>query len=168
MLVIIRVQSNVEITAVQDLIRKFTTWAFSLNHDSNQAPTFEKLEEELATLPGIYSPPHGRLLLAMQDGQPAGCVALNGHDDLICELKRMYVRPAFRGQGIGRALVRILTEEARRAGFERMLLSSHISMKKAHEIYQTFGFKKVGPPDDFPEKFKSSVVFMECELLEKD
>ena len=145
-----------------------TTWAFSLTDDINQAPTFEKLEEELATLPGIYSPPHGRLLLAMQDGQPAGCVALKGQDDLICELKRMYVRPAFRGQGVGQALVRTLTEEARQAGFERMILDSHISMKKAHEIYQTFGFKKVRPPDDFPEKFKSIVVFMECELFEKD
>ena len=168
MLVITQVQSNVEITAVQDLIREFTTWAFSITDDINQAPTFEKLEEELATLPGIYSPPHGRLLLAMQNEQPAGCIALKGHDDLICELKRMYVRPAFRGQGIGRALVRTLTEEARLAGFERMILDSHISMKKAHEIYQAFGFKKVSPPDDFPEKFKSIVVFMECELIERD
>lgn len=166
MLVITQVQSNVVIAAVQDLIREFTTWAFSLSDDINHAPTFEKLEEELATLPGKYSPPHGRLLLAMQDGQPAGCIALKGHDDLICELKRMYIRPAFRGQGIARSLVRRLTEEARRAGFERMILDSHISMKKAHEIYQTFGFKKVRPPDVFPEKFKSFVVFMECELFE--
>ena len=110
MLVITQVQSNVEITDVQDIIREFTTWAFSLTDDINQAPTFEKLEEELATLPGIYSPPHGRLLIAMQDGQPAGCVALKGHNDLICELKRMYVRPTFRGQSIGRALVKTLTE----------------------------------------------------------
>ena len=76
----------------------------------------------------------------------------------------MYVRPAFRGQGIGRALVRKLTEEARRAGFERMILDSHISMIKAHGVYETFGFKKVGAPDAFPEEFKSIVVFMECEL----
>jgi len=104
----------------------------------------------------------------MKEGQHAGCVALKGHADLICELKRMYVRPAFRGQGAGRALVRILIEEARRAGFERMILDSHISMKIAHEIYQTFGFKKVRAPDDFREKLKPIVVFMECELFEKD
>ena len=167
MLVISQVKSNAEITAVQDLIREFTTWAFTGFDDGDQAPTFDKLEEELATLPGVYSPPNGRLLLAMQDGQPAGCVALISHDALSCELKRMYVRPVFRGQGIGWELVRALIEEARQAGYDRIVLDSHISMEKAHGIYQAFGFKKVRTPDDFPELFKPVVVFMECELVEK-
>jgi carbonic anhydrase len=134
MLKISQVQSDAEIAAVQELIREFTTWAITLQDGSEQAPTFKKLEEELANLPGIFAPPSGQLLLAMQGEQPAGCVALKGHDASTCELTRLLVRLAYRGLGIGRQLVGTLVENARQAGYQRMVLDSHISMKKAHDI----------------------------------
>ena len=124
-------------------------------------PTFDGFEEELATLPGIYAPPTGRLLLAAVDGRPAGCVALKGHDGGTGELKRLYVRPTFRGQAIGQRLVRALIAEARAAGYRRLVLDSHISMTRAHEIYLAAGFRKVATPADFPETLKPIVVFME-------
>ena len=137
---------------------------FTLAEDSAKAPTFEGLEEELATLPGIYSPPAGRLLLAMQDEQPAGCVALKSHDAETSELKRLYVRPAFRGLGIGWQLAETLVAEARQSRYKRIVLDNHISMKQAHQIYIALGFKVVATPADFPESLKPVIVFMECDL----
>jgi ribosomal protein S18 acetylase RimI-like enzyme len=74
------------------------------------------------------------------------------------------VRPSFRGLNIGWKLVNLLVDEARQSGYQRMLLDSHISMKKAHAIYKAVGFRKVKTPDDFPEHLKPVAVFMECDL----
>lgn len=164
MLTISQVKSDAKIVAVQELFREYTAWAFTLAADNNQAPTFQGLEEELATLPGIYIPPAGRLLLAMQDEEPVGCICLKGHDATTCELKRLYVRPKFRGLNIGWQLVNRLVEEARTSGYNRIVLDSHRSMKKAHALYQAVGFKRVSTPDDFPEALKPVVVFMECDI----
>jgi ribosomal protein S18 acetylase RimI-like enzyme len=164
MLTISQVNSEDQIVAVRELIHEYTAWVFTLAADSNKAPTFEGLDEELATLPGVYKPPAGCLLLAMLDGQPAGCVSLKGHDSTTSELKRLYVRPTFRGQKIGQRLVKMLVEEARQSGYHRIVLDSHISMKKAHAIYHEVGFRIVSTPDDFPENLKPIVVFMDCDL----
>ena len=77
----------------------------------------------------------------------------------------MYVRPTYQGLGIGWQLGKRLIEEARHTGYERIILDSHITMIKAHEIYLSLGFKQVKVPDDFPEDHKPFVVFMECELV---
>ncbi len=164
MITISQVKSDAQIAAAQALIREFTAWAITLAAGSDQAPTFQGLEAELATLPGIYAPPKGRLLLAMHDEEPAGCVCLKGHDATTCELKRFYVRPKFRGLNIGWQLVNRLVEEARQAGYRRVVLDSHCSMTKAHALYEAVGFKRVATPDDIPEVFKPIVVFMECDL----
>jgi GNAT superfamily N-acetyltransferase len=161
MLTISQVHTRFEIEAVQELLREYIPWVFTLVEGSEKAPTFEGMEQELATLPGIYAPPAGRLLLAMQDGQPAGCIALKKQDAKTGELKRLYVRPTFRGLNIGKQLVTVLIEEAREAGYTRLALDSHISMTKAHEIYHVAGFRTVSAPPDFPEALKPIVVFME-------
>lgn len=165
MLTILQATSEAEIVAVRELIREYTTWGFTTIPGSNQAPTFEGLDEELATLPGIYAPPAGRLLLAMQNGQPAGCVCLKGHDTTTSELKRLYVRPSFRGQNIGQQLVNRLVEEARQCRYQRIVLDSHGSMTKAHAIYEAAGFRRVNAPEGFPEHLKPIVVFMVCALV---
>ncbi len=164
MFAISQANSETEIAAVRELMREYATWAFTIIPGSDQAPTWEGFDAELATLPGVYAPPAGRLLLAMQDGQPAGCVCLKGHDDTTSELKRLYVRPIFRGQNIGQQLVKMLVEEARQSRYQRIVLDSHISMTKAHAIYQEVGFRRVSAPDDFPEHLKPIVVFMECDV----
>jgi GNAT superfamily N-acetyltransferase len=153
-----------QIAAIRELIREYTAWAFTLAEGSDKAPTFQGLDAELAALPGVYSPPAGRLLLATLEGQPAGCVCFKGHDASTCELKRLYVRPTMRGLNLGWKLVSTLVEEARRSGYRRMVLDSHMSMKKAHELYRAAGFKDVSAPSDFPEELKPIVVFMELDL----
>jgi GNAT superfamily N-acetyltransferase len=133
----------------------------TLAEDGASHPTFRGLEDELATLPGMYAPPTGCLLLAMYDGHPAGCVALRAHDPTTGEVKRLYVRPGLRGNNLGRQLVAALIHNARKLGYRRMILDSHISMTRAHEIYRAAGFRVVDAPDDFPEAIKPVVVFME-------
>jgi len=164
MLTISQANSEAEIEAIRELMREYATWAFTIVPGSNEAPAWEGFDAELASLPGVYAPPAGRLLLAMQDGQPAGCVCLKGYDDVTSELKRLYVRPTFRGQNIGQQLVKMLIEEARQSGYQRIVLDSHISMKKAHAIYEECGFRLTSAPDDFPEHLKPIVIFMECDL----
>ena len=89
-----------QITAVQELMREYLTWIFD-QYPSNDAPTFHEWEAELKNLPSVYAPPQGGLFLATVDDQPAGCVALKLKDETTGELKRMYVRPSFRGQRVG-------------------------------------------------------------------
>ena len=161
MLAISQVTTSAQINAVQELIREYTAWAFTFLPDANQAPTFQGLEQELTALPGIYAPPAGRLLLAIHDGQPAGCIALKSHDAKTGELKRLYVRPRLRGLNIGWLLVSALVEEARQSGYKRLVLDSHIFMTKALEIYRAAGFRPVSTPSDFPEVLKPVVVVME-------
>ena len=164
MLTISQVNSEAEIIAVQEIMREYAAWAFTIVPGSDGGPAWKDFDEEVATLPGVYAPPAGRLLLAMQDGQPAGCVCLRGHDATTSELKRLYVRPIFRGQNIGLQLVKMLVAEARQARYQRIVLDSHSSMKKAHAIYQEVGFRLTSAPDDFPENLKPIVVFMACDL----
>ncbi len=165
MLTISQVQSEEEITATQELLREYIAWWAEVEpEDFAQAPTFLDWEKDINTLPGIYVPPAGRLLLAMQDGQAAGCVCLKSHDSTTAELKRLYVRPAFRGQNIGKQLVNALIDEARQSGYQRIVLDTHISMKKAQAIYEGLGFRRVSTPDDIPDTLKLFIVFMEYNL----
>jgi GNAT superfamily N-acetyltransferase len=105
-------------------------------------------ERELASLPGHYAPPSGRLLLATQEspenpGEAIGCAALRKLDEDTCELKRLYVRPAIRGQGAGRELVKDLIAEARSIGYRRMVLDTLPSMQEAHKLYRSLGFHEI-------------------------
>jgi putative acetyltransferase len=105
-------------------------------------------ERELASLPGLYAPPAGRLLLAIQElagnsGEAIGCAALRKLEPDACELKRLYVRPAFRGQGAARELVKELIAEARSIGYKRMVLDTLPSMQVAHKLYRTIGFLEI-------------------------
>jgi GNAT superfamily N-acetyltransferase len=153
-----------EIREVSAMLREYTTWAFTLESRSDSAPTFEGLERELATLPGVYAPPKGRLLIATVDGVLAGCIALKPVDDTTGELKRLYVRPEFRGQKIGPQLVAAFIAEARVAGYRRVVLDSHFSMAAAHTVYLAAGFRKVEAPPGFPKELVPVVVFMEMTL----
>jgi putative acetyltransferase len=109
---------------------------------------FQNFDKELAGLPGDYAPPAGRLLLVEYDGQLAGCVALHGlaasNGNCICEMKRLYLRPEFRGKGLGRALAERIITEAREIGYQRMRLDTvEPVMKDAVAMYRRLGFREI-------------------------
>ena len=110
---------------------------------------FQNFEQELASLPGEYAAPRGHLLLAFVGGELAGCGALrpfaDAEDGNACEMKRLYVRPAFRRFGLGRLLAQALLDEARRAGYSTMLLDTLDDMEAARELYASLGFVEIPP-----------------------
>jgi putative acetyltransferase len=123
---------------------------------------FQSFDEELKTLPGAYAPPSGRLLLARCGGHVGGCIALRKIDGGICEMKRLYVRPADRGLGLGRMLVERLLAEARVIGYERMRLDTvEAAMKDAVALYRRMGFKEIAPYSTIP---MDSALWMELLL----
>lgn len=122
---------------------------------------FQKFDQELATLPGRYAPPTGRLLIATDAGIAAGCVALRQLEVNICEMKRLYVRPGFRAQGLGRRLAAAVITSAREAGYKRMRLDTLASMKTAVTLYESLGFQRIAAYYDNPV---ADVVYLELVL----
>ncbi|HVO82414.1 MAG TPA: GNAT family N-acetyltransferase [Terriglobales bacterium] len=123
---------------------------------------FQGFDQELAGLPGDYAPPDGRLLLAEFEGQLAGCVALHKLDDAICEMKRLYLRPQFRGNGLGRGLAETIIAEARAIGYQRMRLDTvEPVMKDAVAMYRRLGFKEIAPCRANPI---AGAMYMELQL----
>lgn len=110
---------------------------------------FQDFDAELASLPGAYAPPRGALLLAWVDGAVAGCCALRPIDDCdyvnAAEMKRLYVRPGFRGLGVGRQLAQAILDTARLSGYDSVLLDTLDDMEIARGMYEDLGFKEIPP-----------------------
>jgi putative acetyltransferase len=123
---------------------------------------FQNFDKELAGLLGDYAPPEGRLLLAEYEGQLAACVALHKLGQDICEMKRLYLRPQFRGKGLGRALAERIIAEARQIGYQRMRLDTvEPVMKDAVAMYRKFGFREIAPYRPNPI---AGAMYMELKL----
>jgi ribosomal protein S18 acetylase RimI-like enzyme len=122
---------------------------------------FQGFDEELASLPGPYAPPQGRLLLAWRDKVSVGCVALRSLEPGTCEMKRLYVRPAYRTGGVGRLLAERVIHEAATAGYRRMRLDSLPTMQTALQLYRRLGFREIAPYTTNPVK---GAVFLELQL----
>jgi putative acetyltransferase len=123
---------------------------------------FQAFDDELATLPGRYARPAGRLLLAVDGDSTLGVAALRALDGADCEMKRLYVRAAGRGLGIGRLLAARLIEEARLAGYRRMRLDTLAGMTEAQSLYRSIGFTETAP---YCENPIAGTLYMELDLL---
>jgi ribosomal protein S18 acetylase RimI-like enzyme len=124
---------------------------------------FQGFDEELAELPGAYAPPRGRLYLVHVDGAAAGCVGLrpldSGHDR--SEMKRLYLRPSFRGLGLGRRLAELVIAEARAIGYRKLVLDTLAEMKSARALYADLGFREIRAYYDNP---LPGVLYAELDL----
>jgi ribosomal protein S18 acetylase RimI-like enzyme len=145
-----------------DVVRQiFREYATSLEIDL----CFQNFEEELASLPGNYQVPQGRLLLAWDEQMVVGCVALRPIDAKTCEMKRLYVRPQARGQQLGWRLAEQICDEAKQAGYQRICLDTLPSMTAAIQLYEWLGFKRIGPYVFNPVE---GAIFLELELKRID
>ena len=126
-------------------------------------PCFHSFDEEIASLPGVYVPPAGKLLLASVVGQPVGCIGLRPFPmEGACEMKRLYVRPPFRGDKLGKQLAERIIEEARALGYKSMRLDSHPpTMEAAIKMYRKLGFREVSADPVAPV---AGLVYMELSL----
>jgi GNAT superfamily N-acetyltransferase len=150
----IRLAAADEVALVAALFREYGD---SLGIDLS----FQGFDDELARLPGEYAPPRGALLLAVEGNEPAGCAGIRPLEDDACELKRLYVRPAFRAGGLGRALSLAAIEEGRRLGYARMRLDTLPSMGAARRLYASLGFREIEPYRFNPVE---GTQFLELEL----
>lgn len=151
---IVQADTPALIEAARGLFREYAaSLAFSLD--------YQGFDKELATLPGKYGPPAGRLLLALDNEAATGCVALRPLRPGICELKRLYVRPACRGRGFGRRLCERLLAEARAIGYGEMWLDSERDFEAAVSLYRALGFQEIPRYNDDPNP---ETVYLGLEL----
>jgi putative acetyltransferase len=154
-LAIFQAESTAQLAEVRELFREY---AGSLNFSLH----FQNFDRELAALPGDYAPPEGRLLLADLRGEIAGCVALHKWKPGICEMKRLYLRPQFRGKGLGRVLAEAVIAEARKIGYQRMRLDTvEPVMADAVAMYRKLGFRAVAP---YRENPMPGTLYLELDL----
>ena len=156
MLTIVKAETPAQVSTARQMIEEFAAWLeFRL--------CFQGYEEEIQSLPGKYAPPSGRLLLALWDGRPAGVIALRPLEEPgVCEMKRLYVRPEFRGHQIGRILAERVIGEAAEIGYSRMRLDTISGkMDSAIAMYRTLGFAEIDPYYKTPV---GETLFMELAL----
>jgi putative acetyltransferase len=163
-----RPETTAELDHVRALMRAFVAWHRE-RHVEDLALIDEyfdqnEFDEELASLPGKYSPPDGQLFLACDDGEPAGCVALRRIDNQACEMKRMFLYPQYQGKGIGRRLGEAIIRDARAAGYAIMRLDTSWRQQEAQALYSKLGFQRIDPYYDGPPALMDWLVFFELRL----
>jgi GNAT superfamily N-acetyltransferase len=170
MLTIRQAESEQDIAQVRELFWEYLQWAnVRLNEEYGiDLPIATMLEHDMDTL-DIFLPPQGCLLLALEGAQAAGLACMKCIRDDIVEVKRMYVRPAFRRRGVGRQLLEALIREARTIGYPIMRLDSTRFMKEAHALYRSAGFAEIDeyPESEIPPQYRQHWVFMEKRLQDE-
>jgi ribosomal protein S18 acetylase RimI-like enzyme len=167
MLEIAAAESEANYREVRELLVELINWDTAqvgqLGLDVKQALDFYYADGE-EVLPGVYSPPEGRMLLASYSGKTAGCGAFHRMTPDACEMKHVYVRPEYRRMQIGRRLTQALISAARTADYAVMRLETTTFMDKAIAMYSSFGFRTCAPYYVIPESFLPITVFMQLDL----
>jgi ribosomal protein S18 acetylase RimI-like enzyme len=146
-----------EKTLVQSLFREYRQW-LAIDLD------FQSFDAEMASLSGKYAPPTGNIILARAGGEIAGCICWYELEKTICEIKRLYVRPGFRGRGIGKALMDYAIDAIRATGYEKLRLDSLERLAGAKKLYERFAFRPIAPYNYNP---CPDVYYLELELSAK-
>jgi carbonic anhydrase len=157
---IIEAKSSKEIAHITELFREYEKW-ISDNDPTGIDLCFQDFDTEVANLPGDYASPRGRLYLAYVDDHPAGCVCLRPVKDNVCEMKRLYLRPEFGGQGFGKMLINLIIQSAKDIGYRAMQLDTLPYMKAAQALYRRHGFREISPYYDSPVE---GTIYMELDL----
>jgi len=148
-------ETDADISAAREIFREYEAW---LGLDL----CFQGFEEELKDLPGKYAPTAGRLYLATDGDEIAGCIALRQVEEDICEMKRLFVREKFRGRQVGKMLIDRVITDAKEIGYSRMRLDTFPpKMGKAVQLYEAYGFREIMPYYENPNE---GVLFMELRL----
>jgi putative acetyltransferase len=147
--------TEAQIEQTRALFREYEAWL-------GMSLCFQSFEEEVATLPGRYAPPGGRLYLAYDGDEPIGCIALREIEPGICEMKRLFLRESARGLGLGVRLIEQVIADAREIGYAKMRLDTYPpKMGKAVSLYEAHGFHEIPPYYDNPH---DGVLYMEKTL----
>ena len=168
MIEITQANTDIQLEQVRNLKRAYLAWQRQTYND--RLDLVEKyfdpkvFETELASLPGKFNPPSGRLLLAHYDGSPAGTVALRDLGNQICEMKSMFVESQYLGKGIGRALAEAVLQEARIIGYTKMRLDTGPRQIAAQTLYRSLGFREIEPYYELHQELTEIVIFMELAL----
>ena len=154
MLRLINATTRQDLDIIRELFREYEKFlGFGL--------CFQGFENELAGLPGNYAPPEGRLIIAKYDSEAAGCIALKKIGEGVCEMKRLYVRPKFRGKKIGRQLAEKIIAEAKLIGYKKMRLDTLRRLNEAVTLYRSLSFREIQPYVFNPHE---DAVYMEIDL----
>jgi len=161
---IIEATTAEQLRQVRELIAE---WIAILEREHGIDMEYQAVDDELTNLPGRYARPDGRIWLARDgdgDRTAVGCIALRPLEDGVCELKRMFVTPVFRGRGIGRALAVLAIDEARQMGYRLMRLDTGTFLADSRHLYETLGFSETEPYYPVPPDVMKVTVFMELPL----
>lgn len=167
-MIVRRATSPEDFAAVAALMHAFIDWHYERHASDRQIidSYFDpaKFAAELAGLPGEFAPPAGELLVAEEEGEIAGCVALRPLGDGACEMKRMFVSPRFHGHGVGLRLGRAILQRAREIGYTRMMLDTGPEQREAQGLYGKLGFVPCAPYAELSPQLRDWLVFMRMDL----
>ncbi len=162
-----QVQTQDDIDCVRELLIEYLSWATDQAKElcNEDVDLDEMLDQSMSEI-NLFLPPSGRLLLARNEGVAAGVAFMKSIREDTCEIKRMYVRPVYRGKKIGRNLLNQLIQEAKEIGYSKILLDSAQFMREAHSLYRSVGFIDIElyPETEMSEDFQKHMVYMELEL----
>lgn len=172
MIEIVSAQSGEALEHVITLSQEYVDWMLAEvrqrypDLDIREFASEHEYEDVRKKFPGEHVPPHGCLLLAMNDGEVCGCIALARLTDSICEMRTLFVRPACRGGGVGKQLAEACLNEARKFGYQTARLDTLRFMESAQRLYHSMGFYDIPPYLDLSENLKRYICFMECKLAD--
>jgi GNAT superfamily N-acetyltransferase len=165
---ITEVKTAEQLAQFQELVDEFRTWDSAMSREIGL--DVDTMLDFLYKTPGEVEGEalsNQTMFLAVADGRIAGCGALKELSDDVAELRRVYVRPAFRGKRLGRAIVAAILASARTQGYKTICLETAVFMKEAHALYRSFGFRDSAPFREVPDNLKDAEMFMELSLNEQ-